>query len=107
MALKSRGEEWEEYDHAVQWMVMTVVITLIVTIILAVVSMPLGYLIGSGISKDSLNDVGKFVSTVFDNPSYLFSRYWNWFRQLSAYHGSFSGSASGFRFCRLSPCLPA
>lgn len=69
MALKSRGEEWEEYDHAVQWMVMTVVITLIVTIILAVVSMPLGYLIGSGISKDSLNDVGKFVSTVFDNPS--------------------------------------
>ena len=92
MALKSRGEEWEEYDHAVQWMVMTVVITLIVTIILAVVSMPLGYLIGSGISKDSLNDVGKFVSTVFDNPSYLFSRYWNWFRQLSAYHGSFSVS---------------
>ena len=92
MALKSRGEEWEEYDHAVQWMVMTVVISRIVTIILAVVSMPLGYLIGSGISKDSLNDVGKFVSTVFDNPSYLFSRYWNWFRQLSAYHGSFSVS---------------
>ena len=92
MALKSRGEEWEEYDHAVQWMVMTVVITLVVTTILAIVSMPLGYLIGSGISKDSLSDVSRFISTVFDNPSYLFSRYWNWFRQLSAYHGSFSVS---------------
>ena len=92
MALKSRGEEWEEYDHAVQWMVMTVVLTLIVTIALAIISMPLGYLIGSGISKDSLNDVGKFIATVFDNPSYLFSRYWNWFRQLSAYRGSFSVS---------------
>lgn len=92
MALQKRGEEWEEYDHAVQWMVMTVVITLIVTIILAIVSMPLGYLIGSGISKDTLGDVSKFISTIFNNPSYLFSRYWNWFKQLSSYHGSFSVS---------------
>lgn len=92
MALQKRGEEWEEYDHAVQWMVMTVVISLIVTIILAIISMPLGYLIGSGISKDTLGDVSKFISTIFNNPSYLFSRYWNWFKQLSSYHGSFSVS---------------
>ena len=92
MALQKRGEEWEEYDHAVQWMVMTVVISLIVTIILAIISMPLGYLIGSGISKDTLGDVSKFISTIFNDPSYLFSRYWNWFKQLSSYHGSFSVS---------------
>ena len=56
MGLQKRGEEWEEYDHAVQWMVMTVIISLVVTIALLILSLPLGYLIGSGISKDSMND---------------------------------------------------
>ena len=41
MGLQKRGEEWEEYDHAVQWMSLTVIITLLVTIFLAVISMPL------------------------------------------------------------------
>ena len=51
MGLQKRGEEWEEYDHAVQWMVMTVIISLVVTIALLILSLPLGYLIGSGIQK--------------------------------------------------------
>ena len=92
MGLQKRGEEWEEYDHAVQWMVMTVIISLVVTIALLILSLPLGYLIGSGISKDSMNDVYRFIQTIFQNPSYLISRYGNWFRQLSNYHGPFSVS---------------
>ncbi len=90
--MQKRGEEWEEYDNAVRWMVMTVLISVGITVALAIISMPLGYLIGSGISKDTLNDVGKFITAIFNNPGFIFSRYWNWFKQLSNYHGSFSVS---------------
>lgn len=92
MGLQKRGEEWEEYDHAVQWMSLTVIITLLITIFLAVISMPLGYIIGNGISKESMDNVGKFMGMIFNDPSYLFSRYWNWMRQIGNYHGSFSFS---------------
>lgn len=92
MGLQKRGEEWEEYDHAVQWMSLTVIITLLVTIFLAVISMPLGYVIGNGISKESMDNVGKFMGMIFDDPSYLFSRYWSWMRQIGNYHGPFSFS---------------
>ena len=91
MGLQKRGEEWEEYDHAVQWMSLTVIITLLV-IFLAVISMPLGYVIGNGISKESMDNVGKFMGMIFNDPSYLFSRYWNWMRQIGNYHGPFSFS---------------
>ena len=86
------GEEWEEYNNAVQWMVMTFIITFLVTIVLAIISMPLGYLIGNGISKDSLSEVSKFIQTIINSPSYLFSRYWHWIKQISNYHGAFSFS---------------
>ena len=92
MGLQKRGEEWEEYDHAVQWMSLTVIVTLLVTIFLAVISMPLGYVIGNGISKESMDNVGKFMGMIFNDPSYLFSRYWNWMRQIGNYHGPFSFS---------------
>ena len=46
--MEKKGEEWEEYNNAVQWMVMTFIITFLVTIVLAIISMPLGYLIGNG-----------------------------------------------------------
>ena len=92
MGLQKRGEEWEEYDHAVQWMSLTVIITLLVTIFLAVISMPLGYVIGNGISKESMDNVGKFMGMIFNDPSYLFSRYWNWMRQIGNYHGPFNFS---------------
>lgn len=90
--MEKKGEEWEEYNNAVQWMVMTFIITFLVTIVLAIISMPLGYLIGNGISKDSLSEVSKFIQTIINSPSYLFSRYWHWIKQISNYHGAFSFS---------------
>ena len=54
--------------------------------------MPLGYVIGNGISKESMDNVGKFMGMIFNDPSYLFSRYWNWMRQIGNYHGPFSFS---------------
>lgn len=90
--MEKKGEEWEEYNNAVQWMVMTFIITSLVTIVLAIISMPLGYLIGNGISKDSLSEVSKFIQTIINSPSYLFSRYWHWIKQISNYHGAFSFS---------------
>lgn len=90
--MEKKGEEWEEYNNAVQWMMLTFIITFLITIVLAIISMPLGYLIGSGISKDTLADVSKFMQTIFSSPSYLFSRYWNWMKQISNYHGAFSFS---------------
>ena len=92
MAIEKKGEEWEEYNSAVKWMTVTVLTAIGVTIFLAIVSMPLGYLIGTGISKQSISDVGKFISIIFSNPDYLFSRYWSWIKQLSNYNGNFSFS---------------
>ena len=92
MGIEKKGEEWEEYNSAVKWMTVTVLTAIGVTIFLAIVSMPLGYLIGSGISKQSMSDVGKFISIIISNPDYLFSRYWSWIKQLANYQGSFSFS---------------
>lgn len=90
MGLQKRGEEWEEYDHAVQWMSLTIIITLLITIILAAISMPLGYLIGNGVSKESIENVSKFMGMIVNDPSYLFKRYGNWFSQISRHQGGFS-----------------
>ena len=89
---ESRGEEWEEYDKAVKWMMVTFIVTLAVTIFFALFSLPLGYLIGTGVSKGSMAVTGQFLQAVFSDPSYLISRYGSWFRQLAAYNGSFSAS---------------
>ncbi|MBQ8784444.1 MAG: type IV secretory system conjugative DNA transfer family protein [Alphaproteobacteria bacterium] len=90
MGLQKRGEEWEEYDHAVQWMSLTVIITLVATIVLAAISMPLGYLIGNGVSKESIETVGKFMTTILNDPGYLFKQYGRWFNQISNSRGGFS-----------------
>ena len=90
--MEKKGEEWEEYNNAVKWMMMTFIITLVVTLFLAIISMPLGYLIGNGISRDTLGEVSKFIQTIFNSPGYLFSRYWHWIKQISNYHGVFSFS---------------
>jgi len=90
MGLQKRGEEWEEYDHAVQWMSLTVIITLLITILLAIVAMPLGYIIQNGISKEHMDNVAKFLGMVFTNPAYLFERYWSWMKQIGNYRGGFN-----------------
>lgn len=87
--MKKRGEEWEEYDHAVQWMALTIIITLLVTILFAAFSLPLGYLIGNGVSKESMTTVGKFLTKIVNDPAYLFQQYGRWFNQLSKHSGSF------------------
>ena len=88
--MAKRGQEWEEYDNAVQWIMVSLILSLVVTIFFAIISMPLGHLIGKGISKDTIGDVQKFLGIVFQNPGYLISRYSNWFKQLSSYQGPFS-----------------
>ena len=90
MALEKEGEEWKEYNSAVKWMVITITISILVTLFLALISMPLAYLIGNGISKDSINDVNKFFSLVFTKNGFLYNRYWIWLKQLFNYNGDFS-----------------
>ena len=90
MALEKEGEEWKEYNSAVRWTVITIVISVIITLILALTSMPLAYIIGNGISKESINDVSKFFSLVFNKSGFLYVRYWIWFKQLLNYNGPFA-----------------
>ena len=92
MALEKEGEEWKEYNSAVRWMVITISLSIVVTILLALVSMPLAYLIGTGISKESIDDISKFFSLVFNKSGFLYNRYWVWFKQLLNYNGPFSVS---------------
>lgn len=98
--MKKRGEEWEEYDHAVQWMALTIIITLLITILLAAFSLPLGYLIGSGVSKESMTMVGRFLAGIVNDPAILFQQYGRWFNQLSAHSGG------NFNFGLWLPFLP-
>lgn len=92
MAIEKKGEEWEEYNNAVKWMTITVLLSFGITLALAVVSLPLGYLIGSGISQKTLETAGRFIQTIINNPDYLFRQYGRWFRQVMNYQGSFSFS---------------
>ena len=92
MALEKEGEEWKEYNNAVRWMVITVTISVLITILLALISMPLAYIIGNGISKESLNDVSKYFSLVFSKSGFIYNRYWVWMKQLVNYNGPFSVS---------------
>lgn len=90
MALEKEGEEWKEYNSAVRWMVITVLLSVLITVFLALVSMPLAYLIGNGISKDSIDDISKFFSLAFNRSGFLYNRYWIWLKQLFNYSGPFS-----------------
>lgn len=92
MAIEKKGAEWEEYNSAVKWMALTFIFTFGATAILAIITLPLGYLIGTGISKESLSVASRFIQAIFNDPGFLFSRYANWFRQMANYHGSFSFS---------------
>lgn len=88
--VERKGEEWEEYNSAVRWMALTFIYSFLITAILAIITLPLGYLIGSGISKETLETAWRFVQTIFSDPGFLFSRYWHWFKQISTYQGDFS-----------------
>lgn len=90
MALEKEGEEWKEYNSAVRWMVIACAISVVLTIIFAIFSIPLAYLVGNGISKESIDDVSKFISFIFTRDGFLKHRYWVWFKQLMNYNGSFS-----------------
>lgn len=90
MALEKEGEEWKEYNSAVRWMVITAIISISLTIFFAIFSMPLAYLIGNGISKESLDDVSKFLSFIIHKDGFLKHRYWVWIKQALNYKGSFS-----------------
>ncbi|MBR2923032.1 MAG: type IV secretory system conjugative DNA transfer family protein [Alphaproteobacteria bacterium] len=90
MALGREGEEWKEYNSAVKWMVITVTISVAITIFFAIFSMPLAYLVGNGISKESLDDVSKFLSFIIHKNGFLKHRYWVWIKQLMNYNGPFS-----------------
>lgn len=85
-----KGEEWKEYNSAVQWMCITTIITVVITVILFITALPLAYLIGNGISKETFADISKFFSLIFNRSSFLYNRYWIWAKQLFYYHGDFS-----------------
>lgn len=88
--MSDRGEEWEEYDKAVRWMIITSLFSFIITIVLTIVSLPLAYLVGSGVSQETLAYVGKFFKTVSTTPGYLFSRYFIWFKNIKVISNEFS-----------------
>ena len=69
--MAKRGEEWAERDAAVNWCIATVVIALVSTFILAVLCFALSYLVGKGISQDSLAVTWKFIKRIAVDPAYL------------------------------------
>ena len=87
--MQQRDSQFAERDAAVQWVLMTVLISFVVTFVLAVLSFALAYLIGRGISQDTLTLVGKFIKKCLFEPTYIFVRYFRWGQQFYRYNGSF------------------
>ena len=102
--MAKRGEEWAERDAAVNWCIATVVIALVSTFILAVLCFALSYLVGKGISQDSLAVTWKFIKRIAVDPAYLAGRYWAWIKQFYGYNGPsvFPCGCRRFRFSRFS-----
>lgn len=90
MALRERGEEWQEYDNAVRWMLITLLICTIITIFLFIFALPLSHLVGHGISKSSFTVIDKFLALIIEKPSHLWAMYGKWFKQVIHYKGNFS-----------------
>ena len=89
MATKE-GEEWKEYNNAVRWMCITAIVVAVITLILFITALPLAYLVGNGISKETFADISKFFSLVIHRNGFLYNRYWIWAKQLFNYSGPFS-----------------
>ncbi|MCM1323104.1 MAG: type IV secretory system conjugative DNA transfer family protein [Acetobacter sp.] len=96
---KERGKEWEEYDNAVRWMTITFFVAIGVTILLAYIAQPLAFLLQNGVSKKSVDIVGKFLQRAFSDPGFLYDRYARWFKQIYHYNGA-------FRLTQWIPILP-
>ncbi len=86
---KERGKEWEEYDNAVRWMTITFIVSIAVTVALAYLAQPLAYLLQNGISKKSVEIVGRFLQKSISDPGFLYDRYVRWFKQIYHYNGEF------------------
>lgn len=86
---KERGKEWEEYDNAVRWMTLTFIVSVVVTIALFYLSQPLAFLLQSGVSKKSVEVVGKFLQRSISDFGFIYDRYARWFRQIYHYSGEF------------------
>lgn len=86
---KERGKEWEEYDNAVRWMTITFIVSFAVTIAMAYLAQPLAFLLQNGISKKSVEIVGRFLQKSISDPGFLYDRYIRWFKQLYRYNGEF------------------
>ncbi len=87
--VKERGKEWEEYDNAVRWMTITFIVSIVVTAALAYLAQPLAFLLQNGISKKSVEIVGRFLQKAINDPGFLYDRYARWFRQIYRYNGEF------------------
>ncbi len=93
-----RGEEWAEYDKAVTWVVFSFLIATLVMVVFAIIALPLGYLVGRGISSDTLGVVGQFFGSVWQNPGYLIDKYGDWFNDY--------WNHKGFSWAMYMPMLP-
>lgn len=89
---KERGKEWEEYDNAVRWMVVTFIISVIVAMVLIYLSQPLAYLVQKGISKENVDVAVRFLKKSLADPGFLYDRYMRWFKQAVRYSGAFKPS---------------
>ena len=88
--MAKRGDEWAERDAAVNWCIATVAISCVAFFVLAIASFALSYLIGKGISQETISTVWKFLKRLALDPMYLGQTYWRWIKQLYNYTGGFS-----------------
>ena len=85
---KERGKEWEEYDNAARWIIVTCAVSLLVSIVFLYLAHPLAYLIQQGVSKRSIEVVSLYIKKTVSDPAVLYGQYVKWFRKIFNSGGS-------------------
>ena len=75
-----RNPDFEEKDKAVAWLFWTALIAIAALYILMLLSLPIGTIIGQGLSRETLAESAAFIKRAVMNPSFLIGRYWAWFK---------------------------
>ena len=84
-----KGEEWQQYNKASNWVMVSVLLGFLFLLITLILSLPLGYIIDKGgLDRNTASDIGRYFSTIVQRPDKIFTLYGAWAKQFWNYKGS-------------------
>lgn len=81
-------KDYSDNDKAVVWVFWTVIISFVVLYVTAILAMPIAYIIGNGLSRETLSEGFEFIKRATLSPIFLVETYWNWFTKFLKIQGT-------------------